>query len=606
MTQPSLRGRVVLKFPANVVAGTGIVIDKTNSTYTFSIDPLVISDTGVPEAPLDGVQYGRQSGTWTPVVGGGGGDTTIPSGDIPNPLIINKTASGQDATVVGTLNGLRRWRVVLGDVSPESTGTQGSDFRVDSYNDDGTFRNIVLHADRETSEVTLTSGPAPHHAVLSLNKLADGQAAALQGKRQGSLRWGLSLGDGVTEGGGNTGANFRVNAYSDTGAFLSAPFFIERSTGKVLLTGGAFAGTPILAINKLVSGQTSSIQGQTAGVARWQLSLGDVLGESGTAGGSDFRVNRYNNAGTLIDAPLWVRRDTGTVTLTGTHAANEATLAINKTAGGMAAAIQGQTATSIRWQMALGDGTAESGSSGGSDFRLQRYNNSGVLLDVPVWIRRDNGVVTFTGSPPDQGPIVVINKTSGSGGQSAPFKAKTLTSTRWHLALGDGQAETGGNAGSNFRIQRHSDGGAFIDVAMYLERSSLLFAVYGAALKPGGGLWADTSDSRIKTVSADYTTGLDAIETLRPVKYIYKGNDTKRVGFPSDHAKVAAEGQEFIGLIAQEAEVAMPEMVTQTTAYVDGVQVTDLRVMDTAPLIYALINSCKELASRVEALEAQL
>jgi len=253
--------------------------------------------------------------------------------------------------------------------------------------------------------------------------------------------------------------------------------------------------------------------------------------------------------------------------------------------------------------MALGDGTAESGSSGGSDFRLQRYNNSGVLLDVPVWIRRDNGVVTFTGSPPDQGPIVVINKTSGSGGQSSSIQGQTLTSTRWHLALGDGQAETGGNAGSNFRIHRHNDGGAFIDVAMYLERSSLLFAVYGAALKPGGGLWADTSDSRIKTVSADYTTGLDAIETLRPVKYIYKGNDTKRVGFPSDHAKVAAEGQEFIGLIAQEAEVAMPEMVTQTTAYVDGTEVTDLRVMDTAPLIYALVNAVKELSARVAALE---
>src|SRR5215204_695946 len=603
MTQPSLRGRIVLKFPANVVAGTGIIIDKTNSTYTFSIDPSVLGSGGggggggISEAPNDGQQYGRQSFGWTVNTRGGTG------GPISNSLIIDKGTAAPNVAFIGTVGNVNRWRVVLADAKAESGGNTGSDFHIDSYNDDGSYRNLVVHADRETSEVTITAGPAPHRAMLSLNKLADGQASVIQGKRQGSLRWGLSLGDSVTETGGNVGANFRINAYNDSGAFLSAPFFIERLTGKVTITGGATANTPMLAINKLVSGQASSIQGQTAGIARWQLSLGDVVEESGTAGGSDFRVNRYNNAGSLIDVPVHIRRETGTVTLTGTHPAQEAILAINKTAGGVAATLQGQTGQSRRWDLVLGDSTAESGTSGGSDFRLHRYNNAGSLIDVPLHIRRDNGVVTFTGSPPDQGPIVVVNKTSGAGTQSSSIQGQTGGSTRWHLALGDGQAEVGGNSGSNFRLHRHNDSGVFIDVAMYIERSTLLFAIGGAAQKPGGGLWSDASDSRIKTVSADYTKGLTAIQTLRPVKYTYKGNDTKRVGFPSDHAKVAADGQEFIGLIAQEAEAAMPEMVTQTTAYVDGTQVTDLRVMDTAPLIYALINAVKELSARVAALE---
>jgi hypothetical protein len=32
---------------------------------------------GIPDAPLDGTQYGRQSGAWTPIVGGGGASVTI-------------------------------------------------------------------------------------------------------------------------------------------------------------------------------------------------------------------------------------------------------------------------------------------------------------------------------------------------------------------------------------------------------------------------------------------------------------------------------------------------------------------------------------------------
>jgi hypothetical protein len=37
-TQPSLRARVLAKFPAQVLAGTGIVITKNGGTYTFAAD----------------------------------------------------------------------------------------------------------------------------------------------------------------------------------------------------------------------------------------------------------------------------------------------------------------------------------------------------------------------------------------------------------------------------------------------------------------------------------------------------------------------------------------------------------------------------------------
>jgi len=284
----------------------------------------------------------------------------------------------------------------------------------------------------------------------------------------------------------------------------------------------------------------------------------------------------------------------------------------------MAAAIQGQTATSIRWQMALGDGTSEGGGNSGSDFRLQRYSDAGTLIDVPLWIKRNNGVVTITGSPPDQGPILVINKTSGGGTQSSSIQGQTLTSTRWHLALGDGGAEAGANSGSDFRVHRHDDSGNFISAAMYIKRSDGQFAIFNShAYKTGGGLWEDNSDARIKNVTGTYAVGLAAILQLQPKKFTYKGNDVvpSQVNVPgmsspggtpdrrSGHYQAAVDQTEFIGLIAQDVETAMPEMVRQVPALIDNAQVQDLRVLDTSALIYALVNAVKELAARVAALE---
>jgi hypothetical protein len=45
-------------------------------------------------------------------------------------------------------------------------------------------------------------------------------------------------------------------------------------------------------------------------------------------------------------------------------------------------------------------------------------------------------------------------------------------------------------------------------------------------------------------------------------------------------------------------------MVRHTHGWIDGVEVNDLLELDTNPLVYTLINAVKELAARVEALEA--
>ena len=83
-----------------------VVVDADNVTYTPSTASGLTSTNvqdaldeigssggagGIPEAPTDGVQYGRQSAAWTPVVSGGGGGGT-PS--TANPLMDGTAAPG--------------------------------------------------------------------------------------------------------------------------------------------------------------------------------------------------------------------------------------------------------------------------------------------------------------------------------------------------------------------------------------------------------------------------------------------------------------------------------------------------------------------------------
>jgi hypothetical protein len=66
-------------------------------------------------------------------------------------------------------------------------------------------------------------------------------------------------------------------------------------------------------------------------------------------------------------------------------------------------------------------------------------------------------------------PGLRFDKTAGTATWLVTSQAGV---TRWAMQLGDGAAESGGNAGSNFVLGRYSDAGAGIDSAIYISRAT--------------------------------------------------------------------------------------------------------------------------------------
>ena len=118
-----------------------------------------------------------------------------------------------------------------------------------------------------------------------------------------------------------------------------------------------------------------------------------------------------------------------------------------------------------------------------------------------------------------------------------------------------------------------------------------------SAAKPTSNVWTVVSDERVKTVTGEYTKGLDAVCSLRPVTYKYNG----KAGF-------VADGAENISIIAQEARGAFPECIGTFSAKLNETdeEETELLNWDGHALTFALVNAIKELRAQNEDLRARV
>jgi hypothetical protein len=123
-----------------------------------------------------------------------------------------------------------------------------------------------------------------------------------------------------------------------------------------------------------------------------------------------------------------------------------------------------------------------------------------------ITIQPSSGVVclTLSGNPTDGWAQQYFTKASGSSGVGCAIVTTTGTPTgyRWALSIGDNTVESGGNAGSDFKLEAYSDAAASLGVALKILRANLT-ATFGGpvilAADPSSALGAATKqyvDSR--------------------------------------------------------------------------------------------------------------
>lgn len=129
--------------------------------------------------------------------------------------------------------------------------------------------------------------------------------------------------NGVTLSGTWTGAPTWATAQNfPSSSQVNSSNILTAATGAQLASANTFTSdqtiskaSPALILNASATTQINAIRGRVASATRWQINLGDGAAESGSNVGSDFSIYKYNDAGSLVSAPLTIARNTGVMAL---------------------------------------------------------------------------------------------------------------------------------------------------------------------------------------------------------------------------------------------------------------------------------------------------
>ncbi|GJQ58664.1 MAG: hypothetical protein D8M57_17925 [Candidatus Scalindua sp. AMX11] len=124
-------------------------------------------------------------------------------------------------------------------------------------------------------------------------------------------------------------------------------------------------------------------------------------------------------------------------------------------------------------------------------------------------------------------------------------------------------------------------------VGINTQSPNATLTVNGSASKPGGGFWGIFSDERLKDIKGTFDSGLDAVLKLQPIRFNYKKEN--ELDLPAD--------SEYIGLSAQEVQMAIPEAVSESTkGYLQ---------LESDPILWAMLNAIKEQQAQIEQLKSK-
>jgi hypothetical protein len=314
----------------------------------------------------------------------------------------------------------------------------------------------------------------------------------------GSSRW-LIRKNATAESGSNAGADFEIAARTDTGAILSTPLSITRSTGAVTLTG-ALSGTtstmsgPLTAsYAQLSTAAPGLLMGHTAAVnvIAYGVTVTPHIQVTSSAGGADptISLQRYSASanGPILNLSLSHGATLGTQTIV---ANNESLGMVNFNGSDGVKFVEG---ASIR---AAVDGTpgvddmptrlvfytaADGTATPTEAMRIASTNLVTLAGGLVGTTATMSGTVTTNGSfscdliGKAQNSVIYV---SSDVGNSAGVMFRTGILARWQVYKNVGP-EGGSNAGSDFMINAYNDAGTSLGPMLTITRAT------GAVALPG-------------------------------------------------------------------------------------------------------------------------
>jgi hypothetical protein len=333
------------------------------------------------------------------------------------------------------------------------------------------------------------------------------------------------------------------------------------------MTGGLVISyaNPNLVLSKAASGQVASVYGEVSGTFRWSIELGGAAAETGSNAGSNFNVNRYSDAGALLDVPFSINRQNGMVGSWNSFCVGQfsppgdcvpnriifgnshaGALGFNCYYNGTVNKYIGADYASVIY--ALTDGSlnmalAPAGTAGGT------------ATFTPVFQALQSGAVQFPGgvatvSSPASGASLNL---SGPAGNYRQISFQTAGSTRWTLFT-DTTAESGGNAGSNFGLNSYTDAGAYLGTPFTISRVTGQITASSNVVSNGGlvgctgagaaGIgYVDSSGAGGSTTQATSKTTAVTMNTLSGQILLAAGSiaANSAVQFTLNNSKIAAD-----------------------------------------------------------------
>jgi endosialidase-like protein len=198
-----------------------------------------------------------------------------------------------------------------------------------------------------------------------------------------------------------------------------------------------------------------------------------------------------------------------------------------------------------------------------------------------------SGSATVSGNQGVSGTLTVNGLANAGSYQinGAAFAAHGSDGAGPFNAIYDGQGGVAlalyGTGGSYYRCDNAH---AFTNRAATVN--IVRFQVTDGVCQNASGSWSTLSDEALKENVQPYNAGLQALLALEPVSFRY-----------TENAPFGA-GQKHYGLIAQEVEAVLPEMVGRFDD-------TDYRTLMPGHLVFVLLNAVKELEVRLAQLEGR-